>query len=106
MRISADGLRCSIDAAPDSLFLPWHAIAGFHRRRWRGRWSLVLDLAPGVTAATPGVVGLDHPDVQRVLQRKVLGIRGLRFAVNSLRQPVGEIDQALAYFSNGRVRIH
>ncbi|NJC85737.1 hypothetical protein [Planosporangium mesophilum] len=106
MRITADGLRLSLDAASDSVFLPWYAVAGFHLARWRGQRFLVLDLGPGVTATTPGVVGLDHPDIQRVLRRKVLGIKGIRFAVRTLRRPVEEIDQVLAYATNGRVRVY
>jgi hypothetical protein len=106
MRMSAHGLRCSIDAAPDHLFLPWSAITGFRLRTWRGQQILVLELAPGLKAGTPGVSGLDHPDVQRVLHHKVFGVQGLRFAVSTLRQPLEEIDRALAHFTQGRVHIH
>ncbi|MQA97168.1 MAG: hypothetical protein GEV11_21935 [Streptosporangiales bacterium] len=105
MRMSAQGLRISVDTAPDHVFLPWLAVAGFHVRTWRGQQLLMLGLAPGVTPASPGVIGLDHPDVQRVLSRKVLGVKGLRFAVPTLRRPLPEIDQAAAYFTQGRVRI-
>ncbi|MBC6466310.1 hypothetical protein [Actinomadura alba] len=106
MRMSARGLRCSIDMTPDELFFPWSAVTGFQLRTWRGQRFLVLALAPGVTASTPGVSGLDHPDVERVLHRKVFGIKGIRFAVSTLRRPAEEIDQALTHFSEGRVRIH
>jgi hypothetical protein len=106
MRLSERGLRMSIDAAPESVFLPWPAVVGFRRKRRLGRVQLVLDVAPGTSAATPGAEGLDHPDVQRVLRRRVQGMKGLRTSVRILRQPVGEIDAALAHFSGGRVRIH
>ena len=106
MRMSAQGLRCSIDTAPDHLFFSWSAVTGFQLRTWRGQRFLVLGLAPGVTAGTPRVSGLDHPDAQRVLRRKVLGIKGIRFAVSTLRRAIEEIDQALAHFTRGRVRIH
>ncbi|MFI0453155.1 hypothetical protein [Actinomadura sp. 6N118] len=49
---------------------------------------------------------MDHLDVQRVLRGKELGAMGLRWAVDPLRQPLHDIDQALAGFTNGRVRIH
>ncbi|MEV0702138.1 hypothetical protein AB0I53_30070 [Saccharopolyspora sp. NPDC050389] len=103
MRISAAGLHCSNEAAP-AVFLPWPAVAGIHLKRRLGQPMLVLELAPGTTAATPGVVGLDHPDVQRALRTKTLGVRGLWFGVRSLRQPLEEIDRAFAHFTNGRVR--
>lgn len=106
MRISPGGLRLSIDAAPDSIFLPWPAVQGFHRINRLGEQVLVLDLTPGVTPASPGVTGLDHPDVQRVLARRTQGTRGLRFAARVLRQPPGTIDQALAACTGGRVRVH
>jgi hypothetical protein len=106
MRLSPAGLRMSIDAAPDSVFLPWETVRGFHRHRRRGRQLLVLDLMPGVMATTPGVTGLGHPDVQRVLHHKVFGVKGLRVAVEVLRQPVAAIDQKLAAFTGGRVRVH
>ncbi len=104
-RMSPAGLRCSIDAAPDSIFLPWNAVVGFRLRRWRGGPRLILDLMPGVTPTTPGVQGLEHPDVQRILHKKVHGTKGLRYAISTLRQPVAAIDQALASFSGGRVRV-
>lgn len=105
MRVSPAGLRVSIDAAPDSIFLPWPVVQGFRMDRRLGQQVLVLDLMPGVTSATPGVTGLDHPDVQRVLQHKVHGTKGIRFAVQVLRQRPAAIDQALAECTDGRVRI-
>ncbi|GAB4055235.1 hypothetical protein [Catellatospora paridis] len=105
MRLSAAGLRLSIDAAPDSIFLPWAAVQGMRLVRRLGQQVLVVELAPGVGPGSPGVTGLEHPDVQRVLNRKVLGVRGLRTAVRVLRQPVSAIDQALAGFTDGRVRV-
>ncbi|MBF9073541.1 hypothetical protein [Streptacidiphilus fuscans] len=105
MRISATGLSCTFSTAP--LFLPWPALAGLRvNHQARGGPVIVLDLADGVTAATPGVVGLDHPDIQRALRSKVLGMRGLWLSVRTLRRPLPEIDAALAHFTNGRVRIH
>lgn len=106
MRMSAQGLLCSTSNPTDQLFLPWPVVTGFQLKRWRRQRFLVLGLAPGVTPSTPGVSGLDHPDVQRVLHRKEFGIKGIRFAVSTLRPPIEEIDQALAHFTQGRVRIH
>ncbi|MDG4788983.1 hypothetical protein O7626_24145 [Micromonospora sp. WMMD1102] len=105
MRLSGAGLRLSIDAAPDSIFLPWSTVQGVRLVRRRGQQLLVLDLAPGVGPGSPGVTGLEHPDVQRVLNSKVLGVKGLRTAVRVLRQPVSAIDQALAARTGGRVRV-
>ncbi len=104
-RISAAGFRCGVEGAPDSVFLPWHALTGLRLMNLRGGRALVLELAPGVDRSTPGVIGLDHPDVQRALNSKVLGASGLRFAVSTLRQPLGEIDRAPAHYTGGRVRI-
>ncbi|WP_149262220.1 hypothetical protein [Actinomadura sp. K4S16] len=59
----------------------------------------MLDPVPGLSAGAPGVSGLDHPDVQRVLHHKVFGIQGLHFAVRARRQSVEEIDRALAHFT-------
>jgi len=103
MRISGAGLRCGIDAAPDSIFLPWSAVAGFLLRKYFGREILVLVMMPGVGPGTPGVEGLNHPDVKAVLGRKVHGVVGPRFAVAVLRRSVPEISQALFHYSGGRV---
>lgn len=105
MRLSAQGLALGIDAAPEHVFLPWPAVAGLRVQRSYGQSLLMIDLAPGVTPASPGVSGLGHPDVQAVLRKKVLGVRGLRVAVRTLRRPLQEIDQAAAYFTQGRVRL-
>jgi hypothetical protein len=105
MRLSGTGLRLSIDAAPDSIFLPWSTVQGFRLVRRGGHRVLVVDLAPGIGVGSPGVTGLEHPDVQRVLNRKVLGVKGLRTAVAVLNQPVSAIDQALAHYTGGRVRV-
>ncbi|MGW5643850.1 hypothetical protein ACWEV3_05475 [Saccharopolyspora sp. NPDC003752] len=102
MRFSAAGLHCSNEAAP-AVFLPWPAIAGIHLKRRLGQPLLALELAPGA-AATPGVVGLDHPDVQRALRTKTFGVRGLWFGVRPLRQPLEQIDRAFADFTGGRLR--
>ena len=105
LRMSDLGLRCSIDDAPDGVFLPWSAIEGFRIRPCRAQQLLVLELAPGVNASTPGVTGLDRPAVQRVMQRKVSGVKGLRFPVAALDQSLQDIDRALARLTEGRVRI-
>ncbi|WP_460339861.1 hypothetical protein [Actinoallomurus acanthiterrae] len=97
MRLSRDGLRCRIDTAPRPCFLPWSCVAAF---RLKSGFILAVELVPGVTATTPGVSGLDQPEVRRVAHR-----RGLRFFVRFLRRPPEEIDQALAAFTDGRVRV-
>ena len=103
MRISAAGLRCGIDAVSDWIVLPWSALAGVRLHTYFGRQSLVLELAPGVGIDTPGVEGLDHPDVRAVLRRRVHGAIGPRYAVGVLRRSVPEISQALFHYSGGRV---
>ena len=105
MRMSGAGLRLSTDAAPDSIFLPWSTVQGLRLVGRGGHQVLVVDFAPGVGVGSPGVAGLEHPDVQRVLNRKVLGVKGLRTAVAVLNQPVSAIDQALAHYTGGRVRV-
>ncbi|WP_433174501.1 hypothetical protein [Actinoallomurus sp. CA-150999] len=97
MRLSREGLRCRIDAAPRPCFLPWSCVAAVHLKN---RFVLAVELAPGVTATTPGVSGLDQPEVRRVAHR-----RGLRFYLRFLRLTPEEIDQALAAFTDGRVRV-
>ncbi|MFI9507923.1 hypothetical protein [Nocardia sp. NPDC052566] len=74
--------------------------------RWRGQELLVVDLLPGVDAHTPCVVGLDHPDVQRMMSKRLHGATGLRTATRILDQPPSAIDHAAAYFTGGRVRVH
>lgn len=104
MRMSAQGLTVSIDAAADHVFLPWPAVAGLRVRPFRGKRLLMVDLVPGAPGA-PGVRGLDQPDVRRVLDKKVMGVRGIRFAVETLTRPLSEIDQAAAHYTQGRVRV-
>ncbi|MFD6155324.1 hypothetical protein [Nocardia sp. NPDC060255] len=106
MRLSANGLRLSIDGAPDSVFLPWGTVQGLRVHRWRGQQLLVVDLIPGVGVSTSGVHGLDHPDAQAMLRKRTHGTTGLRTAVRILTQPLPAIDQAAAYFTAGRVRVH
>ncbi|MEU8898983.1 hypothetical protein [Nocardia sp. NPDC048505] len=105
MRLSAAGLRMSIDGAPDSIFLPWGTVHGLRVHRILGHHLLVLDLLPGVGPHTPGVHGLENPEAQRVLRKRVSGTTGLRTAANILDQPLPAIDQAAGHFTGGRVRI-
>ncbi|MBL1078910.1 hypothetical protein JK358_31350 [Nocardia sp. 2] len=105
MRLSASGIRMSLDDAPDSVFLPWETVLRLRVHRFLRRSLLVVDLVPGVYAGTPGVAGLDHPDVLRVLSGPVHGTRGLRTAVQILDRPLAEIDSAAAHFTAGRVRV-
>jgi hypothetical protein len=92
MVLSAEGLRCDpLDGG--SVFLPWDAVAGVRRDRRRYQWSLVVAIAPGVTAATPGVEGLDRPH------------RAFRYKERLLRASNEEIDRAFGEFTAGRLRI-
>ncbi|MGH3375392.1 MAG: hypothetical protein ACRDP6_11685 [Actinoallomurus sp.] len=53
----------------------------------------MVELAPDVTAATPGVEGLDGPR------------RDFRFKERVLRPLIEEIDQAFGEFTAGRLRV-
>lgn len=98
LHLSAAGLRCRVDIAPEPCFLPWSSVA---KVSLHGGRLFAVELAPGVTSATPGVSGLDQPEVRRALRR-----RELRFPLSSLRRPPEEIDRALTAFTAGRLRIH
>ncbi|MFD8095036.1 hypothetical protein [Streptomyces malaysiensis] len=104
MRLSAEGLRCAIDSAPEPVFLPWSAIAQV-RVTGQGLSTVRVDLAPGASATTPGVSGLEQPEARMRMRRAWNGGMRLRFTVYALRQPISEIDQALGHFSNGRIGI-
>ncbi|MFI6171038.1 hypothetical protein ACIBCN_29960 [Nocardia sp. NPDC051052] len=106
MRLSANGLRLSLDGAPDSIFLPWGTVQGLRVHRWRGQQLLVVDLIPGVGDSTSGVHGLDHPEAQMMLRKRTHGTTGLQTAVRILAPPMSDIDRAAAYFTAGRVRVH
>ncbi|WP_150112914.1 hypothetical protein [Streptomyces violaceusniger] len=104
MHLSAEGLLCAIDSAPEPVFLPWSAIARV-RVTGQGLSAVRVDLTPGVSATTPGVSGLHQPEARMRMRRTWKGGARLRFAVYALRQPISEIDQALGHFSNGRIGI-
>ncbi|MGV9847648.1 hypothetical protein ACWDWU_02440 [Streptomyces sp. NPDC003442] len=104
MRLSPEGLRCTIDAAPDPVVLPWSAIARM-RIKGQGLSAVRVDLTPGVSATTPGVSGLDQPEARVRMRRTWKGRTRLGFAIYALREPLSDIDQALGHFSNGRIGI-
>jgi hypothetical protein len=101
LRMTAAALELGVEGAPAPVVLPWPAVVGFRRKRKLGQPLLQVVVQPGVTAAGPGVSGLDQPAVRALLRRsrrvKTAGI----YSVASLDQPVEAIDQALRYFSNG-----
>jgi hypothetical protein len=104
LRVTAEGLWCAVDAAPEPVVLPWAAVTHL-QVKGRERFSVLLvALAPGAAAA-PGVSGLDQPEVRSRTRRSLKGVSRLYLAVFSLRQSVSEIDQALGHFSGGRVRV-
>jgi len=107
MRMSPTGLTLNTDRTPRSVFLPWHTVMGFsvHSKGFteRGK-SLVVYLAPGVDASTPGTAGLDQPEATPMLRPRV-GRPGFRYAAGALQPRVPVIDQALAHYTNGRLRI-
>ncbi|NIK61808.1 hypothetical protein [Kribbella shirazensis] len=101
LRMTAAALELGVEGAPAPVVLPWPAVVGFRGTRKLGQPILQVVVQPGVTAASPGVSGLDQPAVGALLRRsrrvKTAGI----YSVASLDQPVEAIDQALRYFSNG-----
>jgi len=101
LRMTTAALELGVEGAPAPVVLPWPAVVGFRRKRKLGQPLLQVVVQPGVTAASPGVSGLDQPAVRALLRRsrrvKTAGI----YSVASLDQPVEAIDQALRYFSNG-----
>ncbi|MEU1207374.1 hypothetical protein [Nocardia sp. NPDC005825] len=105
MRLSAAGLDMSLDAPADRVFLPWSTITGFRLHQWLGQDMLIVDLANGVDANTPGTQGLNHPDVQRAMKKPMHGTRGLHTALKVLDQPSTAIDTAARHFTAGRVGI-
>lgn len=102
IRMTPDGMQLRLeDTEAEPVWLPWHTVAGFQLRRPFGQPILSLRLAPGVTAATAGVRGLDQPAVVRAFgpsNRR----RGLSYGAAVLDQPVDAIDLAMRSFTDGR----
>jgi hypothetical protein len=101
LRMTAAALELGVEGASAPVVLPWPAVVGFRRTRKLGQPLLQVVVQPGVTAASPGVSGLDQPAVRALLRRgRRVKTAGL-YSVASLDQPVEAIDQALRHFSNG-----
>lgn len=106
LRLTPSGLEYRTDETPDPVFLPWATVAGLLVVRRAGHDYLFVDLAPGVHGGTAGVRGFNQPHVQRQLRDpRILGEKGLRHPMSTLRQPVEAIAAAAASFSQGRVRL-
>jgi hypothetical protein len=93
LRLSARGVHSGMAGEPDVIFVPWALVAAFDERRVGPRRThlLVLKLVPGASAST-GAVGLERPDVQRMV--RLLG--GIAWRVDLLRQPPSAIEAARA----------
>ena len=105
MRLSPKGLELACDGAAYPVLLPWATVRGFRQQKLLGQYVLELELAPGVSATTAGVRGLDQPSVRSVVKpNPLLRPTGL-FLVRALDQPVHVIDQAMRHFSNGAAGI-
>jgi hypothetical protein len=93
LRLTARGVHTGMAGEPDVIFVPWALVAAFDERRVGPRRThlLVLRLAPGASAST-GAVGLERPDVQRMV--RLLG--GIAWPVDVLRQPPSAIAAAHA----------
>jgi hypothetical protein len=106
LRLTPTGLEYRTDEVLDPVFLPWATVAGLRVVRRVGHDYLLVDPAPGVHAGTAGVRGLNQPHVQWQLRDpRTFGEKGLRHPVSTLRQPLDAIADAVAYFSQGRVRL-
>jgi hypothetical protein len=105
MRISHKGLELACDGAAYPVMLPWQTVRGFRQQKLLGQYVLELDLAPGVSATTAGVRGLDQPSVRTIVKPNPLLRPTGMFLVKALDQPVHVIDQALRHFSGGTVGI-
>ncbi|MYS82746.1 hypothetical protein [Embleya scabrispora] len=107
IRMSADGVWCATNSLLGPFLVPWLALAGVRLLRRFGRTGLVLDLAAGVTATSPGVV-VELPTDARGRRAKARMFRAegmLGIPEEALRSPISDIDQAFARFTEGRVRI-
>ena len=105
MRMSPKALELACEGAEYPVILPWPVVLGFRQTKVFGQFVLDLRLAPGISATTAGVRGLDQPAVRSVVKpNPLLKPTGL-YPVNALDQPVHIIDQALKHFSEGRAAI-
>lgn len=107
IRMSAEGVWCATNSLLGPFLVPWSALAGVRLVRRIGRAGLVLDLAAGVTATSPGVV-VELPTDARERRAKARMFRAkgmLGIPEAALRSPISDIDQAFARFTEGRVRV-
>ncbi|MGW1992032.1 hypothetical protein [Embleya sp. NPDC001921] len=107
MRMSAEGVWCTTNSLLGPFLVPWSALAGVRLVRRFGRSGLVLDLAAGVTATSPGVVvELPAGARERRARARMFRAKGmLGIPEKALRSPISDIDQAFARFTEGRVRV-
>jgi hypothetical protein len=105
MRLSPNGLELACDGAGFPVILPWTTTLGFKQEKVFGQFVLTPVLAPGVSATTAGVRGLDQAAVRAVVRPSPLLKPVGMYAVTALDQPVHIIDQALRHFSAGRAGI-
>ncbi|WP_406300522.1 hypothetical protein OG948_37875 (plasmid) [Embleya sp. NBC_00888] len=107
IRMSAEGVWCATNSLLGPFLVPWSALAGVRVVRRFGRAALVLDLAAGVTATSPGVV-VELPTGARERRAKARMFRAkgmLGIPEEALRSPISDIDQAFARFTEGRLRV-
>lgn len=105
MRMSVKGLELACDGASYPVVLQWQAVRGFRQQKLLGQYMLDLDLAPGVSATSAGVRGLDQAAVRSVVKpNPLLRPTGL-FLVKALDQPVHIIDEAMKHFSGGTAQV-
>lgn len=105
LRMTPAALELGVEGAPAPVVLPWPTVGGLQVKRKFGQPVLEVVLRPGVTATTPGVLGLDHPAAKAALgSSKWIKSAGF-YGVASLDQPVEAIAQALQYFSQGQAAL-
>lgn len=101
MRMTPEALELACDGAGFPVVLPWAATLGFKQERRFGEDVLELVLAPGVSATTAGVRGLDQPAVRALVRPSPLLPSPGLYGVDTLIQPVDVIHQAIQHFSGG-----
>jgi hypothetical protein len=91
LRLTPRGVHTGMAGEPDAIFVPWNLVRGFAEKRVGPRRTHLLVMTL-VASSGEGAVGLDRPDVQRMV--KLLG--GIAWPAALLRQPLSEIEAARA----------
>jgi len=105
MRMTPAALELGVEGASAPVVLPWPAVSGLQVKGKFGQPVLEVLLQPGVTPASPGVFGLDHPAAKATLgPSKWIKSAGF-YSVASLDRPLEAIAQALHHYSQGQATL-